>query len=410
MRGPGRALVVAPHLLLPPRTGGNVLAFRQARALSRLGWRVDVLGASVRILMEEGEVVRTESIGARPRKRETAALRTLLLRTHFLQERFVTPGARRALRRILQGREDPPKLVLASFLYSALFLQNTPDVGALHGRGTSLLVETHNNELEWFANMAARQRTPLGQWAAANSEKWVRRTLPRLHPAFRLVFLTREDREAYRPWVPDPRALVAPVGVEVAGGPGDGVPGDGVPGDGVPGYGVPGHLLFVGHLGGDMNRAALEHFARVLWPAVRGAPPTPPQVVVAGAEPSREVRGLCRREGWRLEADVEAEALTRLYQGASFALLPFPDTAGSKLKLLEALAHGVPFLATTPLARELQGTPPACLVSDEPEAWARAVARFRREGASGGDREALQALARARSWEARARILVEGSP
>src|SRR5690606_35564118 len=63
------------------------------------------------------------------------------------------------------------------------------------------------------------------------------------------------------------------------------------------------------------------------------------------------------------------DELDELYAGTSYALLPFPYSTGAKLKLLGALAHGVPFLATANVRVQLDSVPAACVVSDSVDDW-----------------------------------------
>lgn len=60
-----------------------------------------------------------------------------------------------------------------------------------------------------------------------------------------------------------------------------------------------------------------------------------------------------------------------LYASASYALLPFPYATGAKLKLLGALAHGVPFLATSHVRAQLDEILAPCLLTNNPKAWTR---------------------------------------
>ncbi|MEM6783176.1 MAG: glycosyltransferase family 4 protein, partial [Bacteroidota bacterium] len=117
----------------------------------------------------------------------------------------------------------------------------------------------------------------------------------------------------------------------------------------------------------------------------------PPRVCVVGSAPPREVERLCTEHRWELYPDVSDERLRALYAEATCAILPFSYATGAKLKLLGALGHGVPYVATPAVAGQVEVPPRSCLISADPEAWARHV-----EGLAGGglDMDLRQALLR----------------
>jgi glycosyltransferase involved in cell wall biosynthesis len=165
-------------------------------------------------------------------------------------------------------------------------------------------------------------------------------------------------------------------------------------------------LLFVGALGIRMNYDALAHFSRRFWPGLRRRFGDQVSVTVAGSNPLPEVRAICAEMGWALKANVSEVDLERLYETASFSILPFSYATGAKLKLLGSLARGVPVLATTSVSPQADLVVEPSLMSDEPENWVARAVEVRRTGINHDVRQRMRHIAEQNSWEASARRLV----
>lgn len=121
-----------------------------------------------------------------------------------------------------------------------------------------------------------------------------------------------------------------------------------------------GNLMFLGNFGHPPNTDAVEHWVDELGPAVRERAGRPVQLRVVGAGtdalPNDEAIDVA---GWVPKLATEF-ARTRVF------LAPLRYGAGTKGKLVEAMAHGVP-VVTTPIGAE--GFPPqvvdAMLVADD---------------------------------------------
>jgi glycosyltransferase involved in cell wall biosynthesis len=102
------------------------------------------------------------------------------------------------------------------------------------------------------------------------------------------------------------------------------------------------NLLFVGHLGYGPNVDAATTLARQVFPAVRRAFPET-RCVIAGAAPTRAVRGLV---GDGVEVVADPQDLARLWSAAGALVCPLRWGGGSRIKILEAAARGVPVVST----------------------------------------------------------------
>ena len=371
-------LLLAPHLRLPAHNGADLTQAALAHHLSTHVPFVDVVAEQAVLRYAAGALVRQHPYANRMRSPVRAALRTLRHRSHYLLERFLTPAFRKeATNRLC----DPAYgTVLYSYCCTASLMESgLPLPGRLH------LVYTHNDQLAWFRNLAEQTHNPARRLVARISERWYQGFFARHGQEALFLYVTETDRDGHRAELPDHAALVVPIGVEIPET------------DGValaPQQIV--RLMFVGALSVGMNHDALSHFATRFWPAIANRLGAGVEMTVVGSQPTPAVEQVCKREGWALEADVSDERLGELYRSAAFAVLPFAYATGAKLKLLGALAHGVPVLATPQVAPPM--LPPPSVVSDDPAAWASACARIAAEGLTMTERSAQQQFARRSSW------------
>ncbi|MEQ1840035.1 MAG: glycosyltransferase family 4 protein, partial [Verrucomicrobiales bacterium] len=102
-------------------------------------------------------------------------------------------------------------------------------------------------------------------------------------------------------------------------------------------------ILFVGHLGYWPNVKAAERLATGILPLVHKHFPSA-LVVLAGRSPAASVLSLAARPGIELHADPPD--LSGLYERADIAAVPLSEGGGTRIKILEAMASGLPVVAT----------------------------------------------------------------
>lgn len=107
-------------------------------------------------------------------------------------------------------------------------------------------------------------------------------------------------------------------------------------------------LFFVGHLGYGPNIDAVRRLAIQILPLIREHFPDI-RLLLAGRYPKPAVRELDGLAG--VEVHENPERLGDLYSRASLSLVPLRAGGGSRIKILEAAAWGIPVVAT-PLAAE----------------------------------------------------------
>ena len=101
-----------------------------------------------------------------------------------------------------------------------------------------------------------------------------------------------------------------------------------------------------------------------LWPRVLARRPGT-TLLVAGADPTPEVRRRCAENGWTLVADFAD--LAAVAGRARVAVAPLDYTAGIQIKVLDAADFGVPQVVTAAALRGLAPDLPMTPVDTDPE-------------------------------------------
>jgi glycosyltransferase involved in cell wall biosynthesis len=175
-------------------------------------------------------------------------------------------------------------------------------------------------------------------------------------------------------------ALAVPVGADsaVAAGGGDGA--DGVGGRDTAGV----RVLFVGNLSYPPNRDAAWVLLREVLPRLRRLLPGPVTITLAG--PTGEDAALAllgAQPGVRMLGFVPD--LAACYRAADVVAAPLLTGSGTRIKLLEAMAHGVPVVTTTAGAAGLAASHEThLLIANSPSATAAAIARVAADPAIAG--------------------------
>jgi len=102
-------------------------------------------------------------------------------------------------------------------------------------------------------------------------------------------------------------------------------------------------IVFVGSMDYHANIDGAINFARKVWPAVREQK-TELVFTIVGRDPSPEVRALSSIDG--VEVTGSVDDVRPYYREAIAAVVPLNVGGGSRLKILEAMAAGVPVVST----------------------------------------------------------------
>ena len=132
----------------------------------------------------------------------------------------------------------------------------------------------------------------------------------------------------------------------------------------------PATLLVTGNLGYFPTVAGVRWFVTRVWPQLRQRRPQL-ALVVAGARPARAIRRLARQG---VEVVADPQSLAPLRQRATLLLAPLGPGSGTPIKVLEAMAAGVPVVASPHAAFGLDQLPrEGITVAEGPEAWVEAI-------------------------------------
>lgn len=143
-------------------------------------------------------------------------------------------------------------------------------------------------------------------------------------------------------------------------------------------------LLFVAGFGHSPNIDAAQWLVGKILPRVQAELPGV-RLDLVGSHPTAEVRALSSREGVSLHGDVSLDTLARFYRDATLAVVPLRFGAGVKLKVLEAMARGVPVVTTPVGVQGLDGVDACVRVARDAAEVARAIVELVRDAGAAGD-------------------------
>ena len=233
------------------------------------------------------------------------------------------------------------------------------------------IYDWHNIESELMRRYAAATPSwPRRRYAALTANKLARVERDLLRGAFGHVVCSERERAALLRLAPKARVAVVENGVDTAAFAGlrDGSPAR--------------RIVFVGTMDYQPNIEGARWFARELWPAVRQQRPELTLSIV-GAKPADAVRALAELPG--VEVTGTVPDVRPYYRDALAAVVPLKTGGGTRLKILEAMAAGVPVLST-PLGAEGLDVSPGrdiVLLDAAPAEWAREIAALTAEPARG---------------------------
>ncbi|HNJ41501.1 MAG TPA: glycosyltransferase [Acidobacteriota bacterium] len=135
-------------------------------------------------------------------------------------------------------------------------------------------------------------------------------------------------------------------------------------------------FLFVGTLGYFPNQDALEYFCATSWPMIVSRAQGAVELCIVGdGLPSHIKTWLARQPGVVLSGWVAN--LEDVYARADAVVIPLRAGGGTRIKLLEAMAYGVPVVSTSLGAEGIEVQPGThAILADTPEAFAASCLRL----------------------------------
>lgn len=227
-----------------------------------------------------------------------------------------------------------------------------------------IIYDAHN--AEWILQKRAclaDVRTPR-RWIAA-LYSWVQWQRLRRYEADLLrrvdhtIAMSPPDEAALREVCPDATMTVVPNGVDVAAY------------THYQGQPIPYDLLFTGKMDFRPNIDAVLWFGQHVWPLIQAKRPETTFAIV-GQRPHPRLDGLRELSGLTITGFVES--VQPYLAGAKVYVAPLRVGGGTRLKLMEAMAMGVPIVSTTVGAEGFPVThAQELLLADTPIAFAEAV-------------------------------------
>lgn len=350
-----RVLFLTHTVPFPPVSGERVRNWSLARALHDRGWSTALfsLGTDHEAASPPAELERSyddvliagQHAGAARRARTLAAV---VRRRALHESAYVDRSA------VARLRAWPPlgaaRLIVASL---HMFPYVPPRL-----RGRTVL-DPHNAEGRRLATMAgALGRSPRGLAARLQVGPVTRYERDAVRSVARTLAVSPQEAAVFESYAPG-RVDLVPNGVE---------PDEALFRADPPATRA---ILFVGSLDYSANLDAVRHLTRT----VAGHLTTPGvTLVVAGSNPGRAAAALARRSPVEVELLGHVRSLDESFRRARAFAVPLRFGGGTRLKILEALARGVP-VVTTSLGCEGLGLESGrdLLVADDPAEFARSL-------------------------------------
>ena len=301
--------------------------------------------------------------------------------THSLLD---APGATAAITDLAASR--PPDIVVAYCSSMARFaleppLENFPfvlDMVDVDSEKWRRLGATGPWPLRWLYN---REAETLGRFEASAAAR-----------AVTTLVINDRERDALRRIAPSARIHVLGNGIDTERFAAPAPPADA------------GVVIFTGLMNYGPNEQGVRWFADQVWPRVRAQRPEA-RFVVVGAAPTAAVKALTARDA-SIEVVGRVDAVQPYLWRSAVAVAPLQIARGLQNKVLEALAAGLPVVATPAV---VEGLPPVaragCVTAAEAVPFADAVIGLLRQTPVDRRRFAGRADLTSLTWSAQLRPL-----
>jgi glycosyltransferase involved in cell wall biosynthesis len=166
-------------------------------------------------------------------------------------------------------------------------------------------------------------------------------------------------------------------------------------------------IVFVGKMDYYPNVEAIIAFAHLAWPKVREQL-SGMTLTIVGANPTGEVRALAGIPG--IEVTGTVPDVRPYYREALAAIVPLRTGGGTRLKILEAMAAGVPVVSSALGAEGLMVTPGSDILIADPDdhaSWVRHLTDLTEERRKQITTRALQLVETRYDWEILGKGLIE---
>jgi glycosyltransferase involved in cell wall biosynthesis len=324
-RSPLRILAIAPYAAYPPVGGGKMRLYHLLQEWMRLGHEVTLWVAPLdepELDWSPGEPrPRLSALNARSRLSRRSKLSSVL--STLPEEVWARPP-------LLGSRKDgPERFDLVVLMQAHMGRYATAFIEA----GTPVILDQQNVETHISGEIARLAPTWMGRTRARlDILKWRSYEKGLLGRVQRIVSVSESDALAFRRMAPSASVVVRPNGADLrsltyfdhAENRGD-------------------RLIMTGTLGYLPNLDAANWMIDRILPLVRRVRPAARLVLVGASAPE----SLMRRGGDSVEIAGRVPDVRPYLDGADLFVAPLRAGGGTRLKLLEAFAVGLPVVATT---------------------------------------------------------------
>ena len=346
---------------VPLVSGERIRTFHLLRELVRRGWRVSLFSIvpgeyparnELALLRELGVDFELQPFPAGSMLHRARLVRDLATGRPVHRDLFVNRQSIRSFREWLAKHEAD---VLIAGLSEFSYVPNDAY--------PRLVLDSHNAEGRRIAAMAASGRS-LRSWAARLQVEPVRRYEVDAALAAKQVIAVSETEQVYFEEIAPGKVVLVPNGVDCSVL--------------VPRRSVPASrsILFLGSLDYSANVDAVSHLVADVLPRVSSEEV---ELVLVGSNPRRQVFAAARRGSARVRVNVVGfvSDTTPYFASARAFVVPLRYGGGTRLKILEALARGVPVLSTAMGCEGLDlRDGREILIRDEPASFAAAIDRL----------------------------------
>lgn len=345
--------MISPVFPWPLNGGAEIRIFYILRELSRAGYEVMLLAIAHKPC-EPGDLealkpycVDLNVITVKNRSRPQAALKVLLSLKSYGVAKLENPEFRQAIAQALQKDYE---ILWVHFMET---LAHVPQIH-LWERRPFVVLDQHNAD-ERFWETYAREGSPwVRLFAKFNLWQLRRFQASVLNQVDVVLSVSKEDADFTQARLTNPatQVWIVPNGVDT---------------ERLRPLGTAermNRIVFCGAMDVLMNIDAVNWFARRMFPRVREAVPDA-EFRIVGRNPNSKVKALASLPGVRVIGQVED--VRPYYAEAKVAVAPFRYGGGTKLKVLEAMALGVPVVATPVGCQGIEAVPGKHLFKEESE-------------------------------------------
>lgn len=325
-----RVLAITSELPWPLNTGGHIRSFHLLKAVARRFDLRVIAGVEspddhgLAVMRDEGITLLPAVTGPRRPLAEAAraARATLSGEPYVMFHRHNRSAMRRTIAQALVGA--PPDLMYLDHLDPYAFRPFFPQ--------TPFLVDFHNLYGRLAERVAAERAGVAGRYLAREARLLSRMEVRAARGARAVMAVSADEADEFRR-LGAAHVTIVPNGVDVAAY-------AHLPVGRTP---DPPVLIFIGALSWVPNAAACDHLARIVVPEVRRSHPRAVLKLV-GRDPGPVVRALAELPGVEVHANVPD---VRVYLAeASVLAVALDSGGGTRLKILEAFAAGLPVVST----------------------------------------------------------------